>query len=508
MKKLILYMVIMSCSSFAIARQRSIVSDYKYTASEADSKITSRVIATQQVRNELLDKVVQSLQVDKVFKEETVGISAEEFSGRMKAIIAGILEMNIIEEKWDGITYYMKAEVKMNLEETIQKIRKILVDRRKTRELEFVRNRVLDAQAEINKLKKELLSLGKPKEDTEAITIETSTELQKSYKVQTDKLTVEDFLTKAYNAFEKQQYKIAVENYQKAINLDPTNEGAYNNLGNVYHVQGKYNQALEMYQKAIELRPDYANAYYNLGIVYDDMGYYLLAIDAYIRALRLEPESPEIYNNMGISYDRQGNYAEAIKSYKKVIELKPDYAEVYDNMGLAYYAQGEYALAIEAFNKTLEYKPYNAGTYFIIGLAYYAQNDFPTAIQNYQKAVEINPDADAYNNMGWAYEKHGNMQQAMRAYEKALRLNPEHVQAHHSMGNIYSRMGEYNMAIKEYKKVLKIFPNNSQVYYDMGTVYAKMGNTKQAVKSFQKAAEIGHKQAQEMLSRAGYTWRK
>ena len=55
---------------------------------------------------------------------------------------------------------------------------------------------------------------------------------------------------------------------------------SYNNIGNVYDSQGKYEEALEYYQKDLDItvrlvgqdHPDVAGSYKNIGIVYGKKG--------------------------------------------------------------------------------------------------------------------------------------------------------------------------------------------------------------------------------------------
>ena len=53
-----------------------------------------------------------------------------------------------------------------------------------------------------------------------------------------------------------------MEDYNKAINLNPNDAGFYYNRGILYHDMEKYENAMEDYNKAINLNPNFANSYY------------------------------------------------------------------------------------------------------------------------------------------------------------------------------------------------------------------------------------------------------
>ena len=67
----------------------------------------------------------------------------------------------------------------------------------------------------------------------------------------------------------KQQYDRAIEDFNKAIELDPRDDIAYYNRGRAYENKQQYDRAIEDYNKAIELNPRFDKAYSNRGVVYE-----------------------------------------------------------------------------------------------------------------------------------------------------------------------------------------------------------------------------------------------
>ena len=60
---------------------------------------------------------------------------------------------------------------------------------------------------------------------------------------------------------EKGLYNREIEDYTKAIQINPKNAKAYNSRGTVYYSKGLYDKAIEDYTKAIQINPQYAEAY-------------------------------------------------------------------------------------------------------------------------------------------------------------------------------------------------------------------------------------------------------
>ena len=95
------------------------------------------------------------------------------------------------------------------------------------------------------------------------------------------------------------------------------------------HVLGNYKGAVADYDKAIQLKPDYAKAYHN-------RGYTAAAIADFDKAIRLKPDYASAYNNRGLAKKHAlGDLSAAIADYDKAVQLKPDLASPYYNRGAA-----------------------------------------------------------------------------------------------------------------------------------------------------------------------------
>lgn len=103
------------------------------------------------------------------------------------------------------------------------------------------------------------------------------------------------------------KFMAAVDQYWKAIRLQPEFIDAYNNIGNVYAFHGLYDQAIAQYQKTIEIDPRYGNGYYNLGNAFYKKGKPVQAKRMYLYALKL--------------YTEQNNAAMAEQTRKKLAPI-------------------------------------------------------------------------------------------------------------------------------------------------------------------------------------------
>ena len=103
-----------------------------------------------------------------------------------------------------------------------------------------------------------------------------------------------------------------------------------------------YRGEIQDYTKAIELNPKDAEAYYNRGTAKAELKDYKGARQDYTKAIKLNPKDFEAYTNRGVAkFELKKDYRGAIQDYTKAIELNPKDAEAYYNRGLTKITSGQ-----------------------------------------------------------------------------------------------------------------------------------------------------------------------
>ncbi|MFX1521238.1 MAG: tetratricopeptide repeat protein [Promethearchaeota archaeon] len=69
-------------------------------------------------------------------------------------------------------------------------------------------------------------------------------------------MTAEDHFVKGNEYFEQGEFEKAIEEYQKAVEIDPNFYQAWNKMGDAYNTLGNAEQALECYERSLEIKPD------------------------------------------------------------------------------------------------------------------------------------------------------------------------------------------------------------------------------------------------------------
>lgn len=255
----------------------------------------------------------------------------------------------------------------------------------------------------------------------------------------------------------------------------------YNREGDRCYSLKQYKEAVENYTRAIQLQANNSIFYNNRGCSYDNLGEYDKAISDYNKAIELDPENSTIYNNRGYLYFTLREYDKAILDLEEAIRLDPNNADAYGDRGYLYGDLGDCDKAIGDYSRSIELNPNNADTYVNRGYVYDQLKKYNEAISDYCRAIELDPDnAVAYNNRGGIYIVLGRTDEAISDLNKAIELKAEVANPYKHLGNIYKEQGDYTKSIEFLSKAIELDLKYKEAYLLRAEVYRLLGETEKA----------------------------
>jgi len=154
-------------------------------------------------------------------------------------------------------------------------------------------------------------------------------------------------LAQCYQA--TKQYSLAIEPYEKALQLNPDAKLAFH-LGKVSRKSKQYDKSIAAYETALEMDPTYVKARYNLSLTYMDAGRYEEAVESFDKMVEQDGESYRAYYSQGLSYYYLGRYDEALEAYDMAMEFE-ETVNLFNNIGLVYDKLGDKKLTAEWYKK-------------------------------------------------------------------------------------------------------------------------------------------------------------
>ena len=207
----------------------------------------------------------------------------------------------------------------------------------------------------------------------------------------------------AYDAYVKGRYyynkrdlKTAVTNFQRALDLEPTNAAAYAGLADSYSQIAYTNEldprdafpkAKAAAQKAFELDATLAEPHASLGFIHMYFDWDFAAAESeFKRAIELDPNSVTAHHSYSVYLAGMLRSVEARSEIQKARTFDPLSVLVSTDMGFELYYDRKYDEAIKALRDAIEMNPKAPLPHFWLGRVYQAERKYPEATTEYQAA--------------------------------------------------------------------------------------------------------------------------
>ncbi len=241
------------------------------------------------------------------------------------------------------------------------------------------------------------------------------------------------------------------------------------------------NIAIQLFEKAIELDPRYAGAYAGLGEAYATLYQYF--------------ESKVQWLD------------KAIDSSLKAITYDYTLSDAYSALALAYFYKKSNEEAFTAGQKAIELDPQNFNGYWILGRIYHSTDRDKEAIPLLKKVVELSPDFfSAYMDLQIAYDRLDDkesskkiLNESLNVYPRYFMQHPDDARAHLYYANTLVRVGKIEEAKKEATKAVELNPSDPLMQYNVACFYSLLNDKKTAVEAIKNAFKAGY---------ADYEWTK
>lgn len=301
-KEILVILAVTAIFHQAFGALQTFVREYTYEAGEADSKLSSRAIALEQVKRALLEELGTYLESYTEVK------NAQLTMDQITAMTAGVVQTQIMEEKWNGREYWLKAKVEADPAKVAADLENMKQNQPKMKELEELRRKADAALAENERLKKELES---------AKTDQAKELIQQNYSANANRLSAKEWFERGSFLTAVEDFEGAVEAYGRGLALDPGFAPGFYNRGYAYNMLGKHRLAVAEYDRALALDPDDYQTHFNRALSHYFLGEHRKAVEGYGRAIAINPGDPQAYYNRAMSYIELGEKSKASADMKR-----------------------------------------------------------------------------------------------------------------------------------------------------------------------------------------------
>jgi len=325
-------------------------------------------------------------------------------------------------------------------------------------------------------------------------------------------------------------YKGAIENYLKVLELDADNHAAMYELGRLYYEDRDTQKALEMALGAATINPN--NKWYNLLLaeMYNANNDFKNAVKVYEQLTKNDPINYEFWSDYAFMQLQAGDTKAALESLTKM-EKQFGLDELIAKQKKALYIkEGKIDKAAAEIEKLIYINPTITNYYALLADVYLQDDDNEKAIEVYDRWLIADPENPyAYLSLADLYLKNGNKEKYETYINKAFNNNDLDiaskikillpyvefigtdkakteqafnmvdilVEAHPKSSNVYAIKGDFHQrnkesdkALKAYKKSVELDSNAFSVWQQILSVEAELNRFDDLVKSCNKTIEI------------------
>jgi tetratricopeptide (TPR) repeat protein len=221
----------------------------------------------------------------------------------------------------------------------------------------------------------------------------------------------------------------ALENYNKAIALDPNFAPTYKELGELYYKTKEFQKAVTAYEKYLSLteKPEAVQFQY---------AFYLFAAKDFVKAnqvFKKIADAPDVkpvtLRFYAKSLSESGDFAQSVAIYEKYFaKAKPEEIEAndYEFYGKALMKLKKDSLGIIGLKKSLALNPDQPDILQLIADGFFKTKKYPDAISSYKELMSKRkkPMSLDYFSIGRAYYYNSQLNEADSAFTKLIELQP------------------------------------------------------------------------------------
>jgi tetratricopeptide (TPR) repeat protein len=293
---------------------------------------------------------------------------------------------------------------------------------------------------------------------------------------------------------------------EKLTELHPDVSVGYRAKAEAMVMSENYDDAIQEYSKAIEIDPTDPSLFIDLASVWESIDIEE-AIASYSDAIKIQSENHQARINRGRCYLETEKYDNAIADFTFAIDAGAPGIDGLFERGKAHFANGEFDSALADFSKVIHQRPELATAYFWKAKSLYELQELASALQALNKAIEISPElAGVYYQRGTIWKDQGETNKAITDFTAEIRRTPDAYNAYSDRGFLWIQKRNFEEVIDDLTMATKLAPWYSYNFYVRGAAWQALKRFDKAIEDFDEALRFG--EFADALVKRGMCWRE
>lgn len=202
----------------------------------------------------------------------------------------------------------------------------------------------------------------------------------------------DEYMRRGEEQFQIQNYEQAMQNFEKAVEVNPQLDYAYQMLATCSANLKQYDHALSYAKKALEINPQNGQIQVDLGYYYQTLKQYQESVKSFQAGIQSLSETSQrymAYKGLGDSYRFLKDSENALAAYKKAADFEPNDGELLLTIAKGLTFSKKYEEALGYAERAQKIQPGNPNIHIVRGGLLTSLRRFDEAERNYQQALYL-----------------------------------------------------------------------------------------------------------------------
>ncbi len=182
---------------------------------------------------------------------------------------------------------------------------------------------------------------------------------------------------------------LAMQDYNKAISLDPKQSSIYNSRAKLLFANQAYLESIQDYTKGLSIDPDNVEMLVNRGAAYAATGQYEIALRDIDKAVKIDPKQKNAYLNRSLIYQRLEMFDQAIEDIDRYLGLDPNHANLWYEKARLLYFKNRQPEALAAIDQAIKLKSIEALFHYQRALICLKSGQRSKAVEAIERAKQL-----------------------------------------------------------------------------------------------------------------------
>jgi len=287
-----------------------------------------------------------------------------------------------------------------------------------------------------------------------------------------------------------QNYGQAITEFEAALSENSESAALRTEFAGTLLQAGHVAQAVEQCQKAVELDPDYAEAHYILGRIYygsrEQPEMRAKALAEFERVVELDPNHVQALQDAAELHWANRDFPRAAELFGRLRKFNPDSIQIYYLEAQALIGEGKNDEAVEVLENGLKVRNDVPEYLLLLGGLYERRQEPKKAVEIYRAGLMHNSDQRLSRALSSALVSAGDGREAIDLLVALIPQLPEDTDLKRDLARAYRQENRLREAAEVLKEILAQLPEDVEANYELAGILSTIGEPEEAADKYRK----------------------